>query len=367
MVGYLVEKLGPRRAVLSGLVALGGGFLLFSRVENLWMFYLAFVIMGISAELGTWFPIMTAINNWFQKRRATAFGWSMEGMALGGVILIPAMAWAIDPDRFGADQWRQVAAGMGVVILLLSLPLSRMVRNRPEDYGQSPDGDSATITPPVADRPPSLQARGEETGFSWQEAVRTRTLWLMTFGNSCSAALSVTMAVHLGPMLDDREISLTTVGFVLALQTGMMAVLIPIGGYIGDKFQIRKAIFVFQLVQSVGVIILLHAHNPAFAFVYAAIMGIGQGGRISLTISMPGTYFGRKNFPMIMGISFMVVSVFMFAAPLFAGYIFDATSSYEVPFTTLAVLNTTGSLAYLLMGPPKPPPLSQRRAKARLG
>ena len=39
--GYLIEKLGPRRMVLIGLLILGGGFVFFSRVQNLWQFYLA--------------------------------------------------------------------------------------------------------------------------------------------------------------------------------------------------------------------------------------------------------------------------------------------------------------------------------------
>jgi MFS family permease len=70
--GYLTDKLGPRRMVLVGLLVLGGGFLLFSQVRQLWQFYLAFVVMSMGAGLGTWLPMMTALNNWFIQRRSIA-------------------------------------------------------------------------------------------------------------------------------------------------------------------------------------------------------------------------------------------------------------------------------------------------------
>ena len=48
VAGYLVDKVGPRRMVLSGLLVMGVGFLLFSRVNNLWQFYGAFVLASLS-------------------------------------------------------------------------------------------------------------------------------------------------------------------------------------------------------------------------------------------------------------------------------------------------------------------------------
>ena len=140
VAGYLIDRLGPRRMVLIGMPILGGGFLLFSQIQNLWQFYFAFIVMSMGAGLGTWLPMMTALNNWFRSRRATAMAIAMEGFAVGGVALVPALAWAIDPDQFGPDRWRVVAAGIGVALILLAFPISRLVRNRPEDHGLLPYG-----------------------------------------------------------------------------------------------------------------------------------------------------------------------------------------------------------------------------------
>jgi MFS family permease len=56
VAGYLVDKVGARRMVLSGLLVMGFGFLLFSRVNNLWQFYGAFVLASMGAGFGTWLP-----------------------------------------------------------------------------------------------------------------------------------------------------------------------------------------------------------------------------------------------------------------------------------------------------------------------
>jgi len=70
--GLLIDRLGPRRMVIIGLTILGVGFLMFSRVQELWQFYAAFLTMSLGTGLGTWLPMMTVLNSWFVRRRATA-------------------------------------------------------------------------------------------------------------------------------------------------------------------------------------------------------------------------------------------------------------------------------------------------------
>ena len=50
--GYLTDRVGTRRMVFIGLIILGLGFLLFGQVQNLWMFYLAYVFMAVGQGLG---------------------------------------------------------------------------------------------------------------------------------------------------------------------------------------------------------------------------------------------------------------------------------------------------------------------------
>ena len=357
--GYLVDKLGPRRMIVIGLIVAGSGFLLMSRMQNLWQFYVSFVVISMGAGLGTWLPMMTVLNNWFNRRRATAMALAMEGFLVGGVILIPVLAWAIDPDVPGRLGWRNTAMIIGFVMIAMAFPISRLVRNAPEDYGQHPDGRvPETATAPGGTTP----ADSDEPSYTWQEAVRTRTFWLISMGHACSSIVVVTMMVHLGPMLDDRGFSLPTVGWVVATYTAVAAVFTLVGGYVGDRVPIRLAIFGFSLLQSVAITVLLVSESLPMAYVFGALMGVGFGGRTPLTTAVRGVYFGRKAFASITGMSMIPMNVLLLAAPLYAGIVFDATGSYVIPFATVAVVNLGGSALFLFLGAPSQAP-SQAKSK----
>ena len=172
--GYLTDRLGARRMVLIGLLILGAGFLLFSRVENLWMFYASFMIMALGVGLGGWLPLMTVVNNWFIRRRSSAMGWASVLSRLGALVLLPAIAWAVDPGAGGRLGWQTTALIIGAIILLSSLLIPRFIRNRPEEYGQHPDGDEAPALTPA--NPGQATASSQEVEFTARQALRTRLL-----------------------------------------------------------------------------------------------------------------------------------------------------------------------------------------------
>ena len=351
VAGYLVDKIGPRRMVFFGLPVMGVGFILFSRVDNLWQFYGAFVLASMGAGFGTWLPMMTVLNHWFQKRRAMAMSLAMEGFALGGVLLIPALAWAIDPDEPGRLGWRLTAAGIGVVLIVLAWPVSRLIRNRPEEYGLLPDGRREDQSE-SGERGGSGQGQTEGADFTWQEALRTRPFWLITVGHSATSIVIVTLTVHLGPMLTDLGYSLQMVAWVVSTYTGVGAVFTLVGGYIGDRVPMHLALFGFSVIQSTAVVILLSAGTLPMVLLFAVVLGIGFGGRTPMTTAIRGVYFGRRAFASITGISMIPMNIMLLVFPLFAGIMFDAVGSYQIPFSVLAIVSFFGSAMFLLLGKP---------------
>ena len=344
--GLLIDKLGARRMVIIGMTIMGVGFILFGQVQELWHFYAAFLIMSLGSGLGTWLPMMTVINSWWVRRRASSMSWMLVGYRLGIVALVPLLIWAMDANQFG---WRSAATGVGVVMVLATFPLAQMVRNRPEEYGQLPDG--LKESPPGADRDEPSSDSVDERNVTWQEAIRTKTFWLMSIGHACCSTIIVTIMVHLGPMMVDRGFSLQTVGLVISVYTGIGICSTLVGGYLGDKVPIRQAIFVFSFLQSLGVVVLLGAYTLPVVFVFAVLMGLGEG-RSSLTTAIRGVYFGRKAFASIMGMSMVPMNVLLLIAPLFAGYMFDATQSYVIPFAAVAVTSAAGASLFLFLGDP---------------
>ena len=360
--GYLIEKLGSRRMVLIGLVVAGGGFVIMSRMTDIWHFYVAFVVMSMGVGLGTWMPMMTVLNNWFARNRSTAMALSMEGFLVGGMVLVPLLAFAIDPDAVGRPGWRNTSLAIGLFLVVVAFPVSRLVRNAPEPYGQYPDGE-ATARPRRAAAATS-GGDDDEPDFTWQEAVRTRSFWLITMGHACSSIVIVTITVHLGPMLDDRGFSLQTVGWVVGAYTGVAAIFTLLGGYVGDRLPMRFALFGFSAVQSGAVLVLLLADTAPMVFLFAALMGVGFGGRNPLTTAIRGVYFGRKAFASITGMSMIPMNVMLLAAPLFAGIMFDATQSYAVPMVVVAIVSLAGSTLFLFLGSPEAAADTRRRRAA---
>ena len=55
---------------------------------------------------------------------------------------------------------------------------------------------------------------------------------------------------------------------------------------------------------------------------------------------------------MILGISEVPMNVLLLAAPLFAGIMFDATGSYNVPFATVSAVSFAGAASFLFLGKP---------------
>ena len=87
-IGYFIDRLGPQRMVLMGLLLTGIGFIVFSRSTNLAMFYFAYSLIMIGTVAGTWLPFMSVINRWFSRRRGTAMAVAGEGSFLGGFLLL---------------------------------------------------------------------------------------------------------------------------------------------------------------------------------------------------------------------------------------------------------------------------------------
>ena len=354
--GFLIERMGARRMVLIGLSILGTGFLMFSQITELWQLYGSFFVMSIGAALGGWLPMMTVMNAWFVRKKAVAMSVVMEGFAVGGIILPVIYAWLIggtDPEVSERLGWRMTAAGVGLLILFLAFPMSRLIHNRPEDVGLQPDGKPSYTQVGMRGDSPTPHEPIQELDFTWQQAIRTRNFWLISIGHACSSIVFVSLTVHIGILLDDRGFSLQLIGFIAATMAIANAIFLFVGAYIGDRIPIRIATFAFSAIQMVAVVVLVISETIPMAFLFALLLGMGFGGRTPLTSAIRGVYFGRRAFAAIMGISQVPMNILLLIMPLFAGYMRDATGGYNEAFLIIGTISILGSSLFLLLGDPK--------------
>ncbi len=357
LMGYLIDRLGSRRMVLIGMIITGLGFLLFSRTTNIYIFYLSYGLIMLGTAAGTWLPYMTVVNRWFVRKRGMAMAIAAEGSPLGGLVLVPILAWAITPGNHG---WSVTAQWIGVVFLCLAWPMSRLVRERPEDYGLLPDGDPPTQTVREAARRVGRAAPSDELNFTARQAVRTHAFWLITFGHACSTILFATLTVHLVPMLTDQGLSLQSAAYVFSVVMGSAAIFQLIGGYVGDRIPINRAIAIFGFIQAGGFLMAVLVDSFQMAMLFAVTFGAGFGGRNPLTTAIRGDYFGKNAFATITGISSAPMYAFMLAAPLFAAFLFDSTGSYTLAFLIIGGLGMMSGVLFMLAKKPTSLPLDRR-------
>ena len=357
--GYLTDKLGTRRMVLIGLLILGVGFLIFWRVENLWMFYLAFIVMALGQGLGSWLPLMTGLNNWFIRRRAMAMGWANLGSRLGALLLVPAIAWAVNPnaDRLG---WELTALVMAIITLSLAIPLSRAIRNRPPPAASPPDRGPGPASPARPSPAPVPQR-----DLSASQAIRTPAFWLIAFGHGFTSMVILAIMTHLGLLLKDKGFDVETTGWIVSAYTGVAMIFQLVGGYLGDRAPKNLVLFGFTSIQAAAVLILTYASSLPMFYLFAVLFGAGFGGRNPLTTAIRGEYFGRGSFGKILGLSTVPMNVLLLLSSPFAGYIRDTTGTYTTAFLVLAGLNFFGGVLFLFARRPRvnPTPIAPETAQ----
>jgi len=366
--GWLIDRLGNRRMILIGYIVMAVGFIMFAGVNSLWQFYAAFMVVTLGSGLGGWLAMISMVNNWFVRKRSLAIAAAMSGIHIGGFMLWP-LAYGVDNHGF-----RWTTLGIGVFLLIIILPVWKAVRNRPEDMGLRPDGDRASASGGAA---ADGAADADEPEFTARQALRTRAFWALAVVHLSSSVSIVTLSIHLAPKLTDMGLSLTAAAVIPIVYT---AVALPsqfVAGFVADRYPKQIVIFIFLTLQAAGILMLAFAEAPLIEFLrgamsgtplgawaddlapilpvilFAVSYGIGFGGRIPLLTAIRGEYFGRKAFATIMGISQFPNNIAMIFAPLFAGYMYDSTESYLIPFAAFSALAFMGAALMLTVRKPR--------------
>ena len=158
--------------------------------------------------------------------------------------------------------------------------------------------------------------------------------------------------MHLGLFVDDRGYSLQMISLVLAVITLASAAFLLVGGYLGDKFSMRKLAFAFSAMLALSVVLLVLAPGTGTLFAFAILFGMVLGGQTVIMVAMRGRYFGRKAFATITNLSSVPPGILLVATPVVVGIVRDWTGDYDAAFLTLAAISLVGGIAFLMMGEP---------------
>ncbi len=341
IVGWLIDRIGPRRMAVFGAIVAGVGYVLLARMDSLVALYVLFgVVIAFGYNAGFSHAGTAAVANWFSRKRGRALGLYTLGAGLGGATIVPLIGWLI--LEF---DWRTTVALMGIGMWLIVLPLALVLRHKPEQYGQYPDGVTPDGVAPEGAVAGKITVVGDidEGDFTWREALKTTTFWILLLGASARSIGMSSVVLHEVAYLTDIGISEVAAAVALGM---MVAISIPgrlFFGWLGDRIDKRWVMMTTYLLQAVGVLVLANVQTIEQVYVFLVIFGIGYGGAIPTFIAMRGEYFGRKAFATIQGIMRLFLMVPTVVGPIFAGYVYDSTGSYYSAFMLFALLYVLGA------------------------
>ena len=349
--GWVVDRFGPKVNMQIGICLFGIGLIGLSQMNSLFTIYLAFFTMAIGSSLSGFFPITVTLVNWFARKRARALSAVSLGFATGG-LLVPVIAFCL--DHFG---WRETAFASGLITIALGLPLTSMVRHRPEPYGMYPDGIAPEPRVALAGSDEhEVEVDPDEYDFTAREALRTPAFWLISLGHGSALLVVAAVNVHVISHLNESlGYSLAEASLAITLMTAFQVVGLLIGAAIGDRYNKRYISMACMGAHCVGLLMVAYAASLPLVIGFAVLHGTAWGLRGPLMQALRADYFGRKSFGMIMGFSSMITTFGNLSGPLIAGILADRTGSYESGFTVLAILAALASVFFLLATPPKAP------------
>ena len=353
VLGWVLDRFGAAGVIRAGVVVFGCGFMLLSFVDSLLAFYAVFLLTATGASLCGFFPLNVALIHWFEKKRARALSSMQFGMALGG-LTVPAVAWSL--ATYG---WRATAFASGLIMIVVGLPLSFVIRGRPENYGEVVDGEREMSSPGNAFN--EEKQEDPTLDFTWREALRTPAFWLLSLGHGFALFVVTGVNVHaITHMKEGLGYSIEAASLVITLQTLAQIGGIAVGWWVGERFDKRLICAACMLGHGGGLLCLTYADATAFntaamVIAYALLHGAAWGLRGPFMQAIRADYFGPSAIGMILGLSFTIIVIGQIGGPMIAGILADATGNYRAGFTVLALLAGLGSVFFLLARPPQRP------------
>lgn len=349
LVGRLLDRFGVKRVAVFSLLLFGAVLFTLSRFESTLLLFL--VLYGLAGILAVGTSAVTyskAIIERFDRKRGLALGIMATGLGSAGLILPPVMSSII--ETYG---WRAAYFSMGVLALvpLVFLAFAKL----PKSIPAAPPKKTDEIIP----------------SRSLGRQVRSREFLTLVVAFFLLGWALLTMVPHFIPMLIDSGVNPFQAA-VLSSFVGLGTVIgRPIIGWLLDKFYATHVAVPLFVIASLGCILLLIG-GAQYAALTAVLIGVGFGAEIDFMSYLSSRYFGRREFGALYSFIYSAFLVGTAMGPLVAGFIFDATRSYDIPLMLAAGFLILGSIVILTLprydrGADGQPRLSQRGTSVTAG
>jgi MFS transporter, OFA family, oxalate/formate antiporter len=331
-IGALADRHGPRVMLVLTVTLAGAAFALVATVGALWQLYLFVGVMGGVGMSSFYLLSAATVTHWFDERRGLALALVLVGFNLGYISAGPLAAWLIETVGW-REAYALLGSGCGLITTLAALTV-RLPRAAEANGLRGPSArDHAT--PAVV---PSV---------SLGEALADPRQWCLNAAWLLLGGLVLMVSVHIVPFARDQGISLAGASLALtAYGLGAVSGRIAAGavdGRIGTFTTIRAS----YLIQALALLVLPWVPSREALLGSLVVFGVGVGASDTLITKVIPDVFGVRALGAIMGVLTLGWRCGAALAPAAAGFLYDATGSYDVPFgaAPLVVLVSWGLFA----------------------
>jgi sugar phosphate permease len=353
--GWIVDRFGPRRLMIAGILMAGGALVGLAHMSALWMFYLFYIFNALGYVCGGPLPNQVLLSRWFNKSRGKAMGVAYLGIGAGGYLVL-----RLSPQLVGAFGWRGALQALGITIVAIALPLAWFVRDEPSVAGaENPDPPAVGSHRPREGYGESADASAKaETSSGLMEnrvapmagVFRDPAFYLLAIGSMCSIAavggtnqhLKLFLSLDLKFSQDDAaSIASTVLACSIAGRLFM--------GWLADQIP-RKYVMLLIYALIAGSIPLLSASaSRGGLYAFAAIFGLGLGGEYMIIPLMAAELFGVRVLGRLLGVILTADGVAEAAAPTLVGHLRDTSGSYRSGFILLILVALAGTAAIAML------------------
>lgn len=376
LVGYLTDRWGPRVMLAFGAIMSGLGFILLAFTHSYTFFLFVFVgFLSLGFRSGYNNASVTAVNQWFRRKRSLAMSIVSVGNGLGGAFA-PLVALLVITVG-----WRPAVFISGVIIIAIICPLSLVMRGTPESMGLLPDGDKPEELGSAEGQDRSA-ADSDRTSrvyrdmdFTAKEAMRTPTYWLIVLAVGLRNTVHSGISFLLAPVMvwflqgggrDEKESLLIASFFVMALAFSSI-IFNPTVGWLGDKVSKQRLSAVCMIFGGLALVTLLnHSGHLWQLFVFAVLLAVSESAN-PLAWAIMGDAFGRRSFATIRGWQHLPDQLMSMSTPVWMGWIFDQTGSYFWALVPLVCIYCLAAGGYWIIPQPRLPDRLRIRGEARAG
>src|SRR3954471_13081405 len=330
--GWIVDRFGPRRLMMAGILMAGGALIGLAHMTALWMFYLFYIFNAIGYVCGGPLPNQVLLSRWFDKARGKAMGFAYLGIGVGGFLVLK-----LSPRLVAAFTWRGALQVLGIAIVVIALPLAYFVQDEPGGT--------------VASRNAGPERSGLQAGVAPMGSLfRDSAFYLLAIGSMCSIAAVGGANQHLKLYLSldlkySQDVAATITSTVLFCSIFGRLLM----GWLADRIPKKMVMILIYVLVASSIPLLLAGGSMPALYAFSVVFGLGLGGEYMIIPLMAAELFGVRVLGRLLGVILTADGVAEATAPMLVGSLRDTTGTYHTGFVVLIAIALAGTIAIAML------------------